>query len=41
MPAAHRPGQVLNVVKASNGAGVEPRSGDNYVRVLDALFLMI
>lgn len=33
-------GQVLNVVKASTAAGIEPRSGDNYARLLEALFLI-
>jgi predicted AAA+ superfamily ATPase len=33
-------GQVLNVVKASTAAGIEPRSGDNYTRLLEALFLI-
>lgn len=33
-------GQVLNIVKASNAAGIEPRSGDNYVRLLETLFLI-
>ena len=33
-------GQVLNVVKASTAAGIEPRSGDNYSRLLEALFLI-
>jgi uncharacterized protein len=33
-------GQVLNIVKAANAAGVEPRSADNYVRLLEALFLI-
>ncbi len=37
---AAQTGQVLNIVKASNDAGIEPRSGDNYVRLLDALFLI-
>jgi uncharacterized protein len=37
---AAQTGQVLNIVKASNGAGIEPRSGDNYVRLLEALFLI-
>ena len=37
---AAQTGQVLNIVKASNAAGVEPRSGDNYVRLLEALFLI-
>jgi hypothetical protein len=37
---AAQTGQVLNIVKASNGAGLEPRSGDNYVRLLEALFLI-
>ena len=37
---AAQTGQVLNTVKASTGAGVEPRSGDNYVRLLEALFLI-
>lgn len=37
---AAQTGQVLNVVKASNAAGLEPRSGDNYVRLLEALFLI-
>ncbi len=33
-------GQVLNVVKAATAAGIEPRSGDNYTRLLEALFLI-
>ncbi len=37
---AGQTGQVLNVVKASNAAGLEARSGDNYVRLLEALFLI-
>jgi uncharacterized protein len=37
---AAQTGQVLNIVKASHGAGIEPRSGDNYVRLLEALFLI-
>ncbi len=37
---AAQTGQVLNIVKASNDAGIEPRSGDNYVRLLEALFLI-
>jgi predicted AAA+ superfamily ATPase len=37
---AAQTGQVLNIVKASTDAGVEPRSGDNYVRLLEALFLI-
>ncbi len=37
---AAQTGQVLNMVKASNAAGIEPRSGDNYTRLLEALFLV-
>jgi len=37
---AAQTGQVLNIVKASNDTGIEPRSGDNYVRLLEALFLI-
>ena len=37
---AAQTGQVLNVVKAANAAGIEPRSGDNYARLLEALFLI-
>ena len=37
---AGQTGQVLNIVKASNDAGIEPRTGDNYVRLLEALFLI-
>jgi predicted AAA+ superfamily ATPase len=33
-------GQVLNVVKAATAAGIEPRSADNYTRLLEALFLI-
>lgn len=33
-------GQVLNIAKASTAAGIEPRSGDNYARLLEALFLV-
>lgn len=37
---ASQTGQVLNIDKASKGAGIEPRSGANYVRLLEALFLI-
>ena len=37
---AAQTGQVLNIVKASNDAGIEPRTGDNYTRLLEALFLV-
>ena len=37
---AAQTGQVLNVVKAATAAGIEPRSGDNYTRLLEALFLI-
>lgn len=37
---AGQTGQVLNMVEASNAAGIEPRSGDNYTRLLEALFLV-
>jgi uncharacterized protein len=37
---AAQTGQVLNVVKASDAVGIEPRSGDNYTRLLEALFLI-
>jgi predicted AAA+ superfamily ATPase len=37
---AAQTGQVVNIVKASTGAGLEPRTGDNYVRLLEALFLV-
>ncbi len=33
-------GQVLNVVKAATATGIEPRSADNYTRLLEALFLI-
>ena len=37
---AAQTGQVLNVVKAATAAGIEPRSGDNYTRLLETLFLI-
>ena len=37
---AAQTGHVLNIVKAPNGARIEPRSGDNYVRLLEAPFLI-
>lgn len=33
---ASQTGQVLNIVKASNAADIEPRTGDNYTRLAGA-----
>jgi uncharacterized protein len=37
---AAQTGQVLNVVEAANAAEIEPRSGDNYTCLFEALFLI-